>query len=111
MDRDEFLHKLQDNAAEDISLVENKNQDYAKEIGPFYNFEMTAEGKGETVEQTIMTFLWTKMTRLQNCLDKGEHAVEDERIEDTLRDIRNYSNIMQVWYENDFERFKHDEQE
>jgi len=102
MNRDDFMDYLADNCNNDLKIVEKKNQDYADGADPFQNFRMVEDGGLCSVEQGIAVRMSDKMQRIFNLLDE-EAAVEDERLEDTLSDLRNYANILQVFIEEERE--------
>jgi len=96
MNREEFIKQLESNANTDLEIVKVKNSDYANGENPFQNFRMV-EGMGLcTVEQGILVRMSDKMQRIANLLTR-EAVVKDESIADTLSDLRNYANILQVY--------------
>jgi hypothetical protein len=100
MNREEFIEQLEQNAEDDIDIVRKKNQDYAGDTDPFKNFEL-AEFLGVcSTEEAMMVRMADKLQRIANVMD-GDNAVEDETVIDTLSDLRNYANIMQVYIDND----------
>ena len=98
MNRDEFVQKLEANQEEDINIVKAKNQDYADGADPFQNFRMIEDAGLMTLEEGIAVRMSDKLQRVFNLLDE-EAAVDDESIADTLSDLRNYANILQVYLE------------
>jgi len=100
MNRDKFMQKLEANQETDLNIVKGKNQDYADGNDPFQNFRMVEDAGLMTVEEGIAVRMSDKMQRIFNLLDE-EAAVEDETIADTLSDLRNYANILQVYLENE----------
>ncbi len=72
-----------------------KNHDYSggEEAHAFNNFEMVEKMGACTVEQGFVTRMTDKIMRITN-LCKSEAAVSDEKIEDTLMDLANYSILM-----------------
>ena len=82
-----------------MATVKRKNQDYANGDNPFQNF-CTVEHLGiASVENGILMRMADKMQRIANVINNGEAVVKDERVVDTLSDLRNYANILQVWLE------------
>lgn len=75
----------------DISI--KKNQDYAKDSDPFLNFR-AAESVGATPEGGILIRMSDKLVRASNVIKKGRAAVSNETLEDTLKDLANYSAIL-----------------
>lgn len=102
MDREQFIQQLKNNQKQDIKIVEDKNQDYADGADPFQNFRMVEDAGLCSLEQGIAVRMSDKLQRIFNLLDE-EAAVEDEKIEDTLSDLRNYANILQVYLEQEDE--------
>lgn len=98
LDREEFIEKLQLNSKTDIEVIRNKNSDYAADMGPFHNFKMVEASGITSTEKGIATRMMDKMQRVINLLDKPA-KVDDETVADTLSDLRNYANILQVYLE------------
>ena len=74
-------------------LMKKKNHDYSGKNGtePFANFTR-AEAMGiTTTEKGILVRLLDKMSRLSTFTDAGVFKVEDEKLEDTILDMINYS--------------------
>lgn len=94
--RERFLHQLRQNIEKDMDIVEAKNSDYAQGFDPFQNFRMVEDAGLMTVEQGIAVRMSDKLQRIFNLLDK-DADVDDETLEDTLSDLRNYANILQVY--------------
>ena len=98
MNREEFLTKLTSNQNEDLEIVKRKNSDYADGQDPFQNFRMVENMGLCSVEAGILVRMSDKMQRIANLLSR-EAMVKDESILDTLSDLRNYANILQVYLE------------
>lgn len=100
MNREEFINALADNCDEDLKTVEKKNGDYAQGDDPFQNFRMVEDAGLTSVEQGIAVRMSDKLQRVFNLLPESASAdVDDESLEDTLSDLRNYANILQVYRE------------
>ncbi len=99
MNRQNFIEELKFNQEKDLQIVKAKNQDYAEGADPFQNFRMVEDAGLTTVEKGIAVRMSDKLQRVFNLLDE-DAAVEDEKVEDTLSDLRNYANILQVYLEN-----------
>lgn len=100
MNRDLFIQKLRDNQREDLDIVEAKNQDYADGGDPFQNFRMVEDAGLVSLEKGVAVRMSDKLQRVFNLLDE-DAAVDDETIADTLSDLRNYANILQVYLEHE----------
>lgn len=79
-----------------MEIVKKKNGDYAQGHDPFQNFRMVEDAGLMTIEQGIAVRMSDKLQRIFNLLD-SEAEVDDETLEDTLTDLRNYANILQVY--------------
>jgi len=101
MNRETFLEKLKANARADIEIIKRKNSDYADDKDPFLNFKLPEFSGLTTTEKGIAVRIMDKIQRINNLLDKDEAAVKDETIADTLSDLRNYANILQVYLEDE----------
>lgn len=87
----DFINKMHD-------LILNKNADYTgNSENPFSNFEFSAELAGTTIEQGILTRMADKIARLKSFLKQGTLKVQDEKIEDTMLDLANYSLILAAY--------------
>jgi len=100
MNRQEFKEKLKENMRQDLEIVDAKNQDYAQGHDPFQNFRMVENAGLTSVEKGLAVRISDKLQRVFNLLDE-EAAVDDETVADTLSDLRNYANILQVYLENE----------
>jgi len=81
------------------SLCDNKNIDYAQQKDPFSNFEMVESLKICDVPTGILVRISDKLARIANLLRRnGKMAVKDERLEDTLLDLINYSIILTSYH-------------
>jgi hypothetical protein len=101
MKREELLaiHKRLCTTA--LSLMQKKNADYAGKGGaePFANFTR-AEAMGvTTTEKGILVRMIDKMSRLSSFMNAGAFEVEDEKLEDTILDMINYSVLLYAYIE------------
>lgn len=87
-----FLAAIDQTFLNGFKLIQKKNQDYAHGSDPFKNFRGSTQ-IGISVPKGILLRMMDKMTRIGNLLDRPA-AVADEKIEDTLLDLMNYSAIM-----------------
>lgn len=101
--KEQFFRDLEDNYASSIATIRLKNEDYATGEDPFNNFREAAFFAGVPLERAMLVRIGDKFGRFKNILGKeelgqsGETAVADETIEDTLRDILGYVNILAVY--------------
>lgn len=72
-----------------VDMLRNKSNDYAEGQDAFLNFKTAAQIAGISPEQTLLTLLGMKMSRLTQLVSKGKSA-KNESVEDTLLDIINY---------------------
>lgn len=80
-------------------LCDNKNVDYAQVEEPFSNFEMVESLKICDTTTGILVRISDKIARISNLLKRnGEIAVCNEKVEDTLLDLINYSIILTSYY-------------
>ena len=87
----ETLDKMQE-----IHLA--KNHDYAFGDDPFKNFRLCEQLNICSVEKGILVRICDKMSRISNLIDR-EGKVQDEKINDTLIDLANYSIILKCYLE------------
>lgn len=74
---------------EETELMRKKAHDYANESRPLSNFHLTGMLESRSIPETILTYINTKVVRLNNLVGKGK-SPKNESIEDTLRDLRIY---------------------
>tara|TARA_R100000697_G_scaffold121905_1_gene150102 strand:- start:235 stop:561 length:327 start_codon:yes stop_codon:yes gene_type:complete len=80
-------------------LCDNKNVDYAQQDEPFSNFEMVEAIKICNTSTGILVRISDKIARIANLLERNaEAAVKDEKVEDTMLDLINYSVILMSYY-------------
>jgi len=72
-----------------VELMRNKSNDYAEGQDAFLNFKTAAQIAGISPEQTLLTLLGMKLSRLTQLVGKGKTA-RNESVEDTMLDIINY---------------------
>lgn len=96
--QEKFFNDLAAGFAECVEISKKKNADYAGSGDPFKNFR-AAELLGMTLEQGIILRMSDKLVRIGNLLTH-EAKVEDEKIDDTLKDLANYAMILRVYLKN-----------
>jgi len=99
MTTQEYNKQLERNFKEALAIAVAKNKDYADQDNPFKNFELSAQVAGISPEKGIVIRMMDKMTRISNLLER-DNVIKDEKIEDTLKDLMNYANILLVKLEN-----------
>jgi len=96
----EELFKIHERLCKDsLELMIKKNHDYSGKSGyePFANFTR-AEAMGiTTTEKGILVRMLDKMSRLSSFMDSREFKVEDEKLEDTIKDMINYSVLLYAY--------------
>jgi hypothetical protein len=93
MKREELFKIHKDLCHSALNLMQKKNTDYAGKKGtePFANFTR-AESMGiTTTEKGMLVRMVDKISRLSSFTDSGTFTVEDEKLEDTILDVINYS--------------------
>ena len=79
-----------------VQITAAKSHDYSgfADDDPFANFKVV-EGAGiASVEQGFLTRMMDKISRVNSFTKQGVLNVKDEKIEDTLIDLANYSILM-----------------
>tara|TARA_A100001391_G_scaffold35063_1_gene19137 strand:- start:10618 stop:10947 length:330 start_codon:yes stop_codon:yes gene_type:complete len=77
------------------ALCDDKNTDYAQIKEPFSNFEMVEALKICDAPTGILVRISDKIARISNLLKRnGERAIDEEKVEDTMLDLINYSIIL-----------------
>ena len=88
----EFVASIRNIFQECLVIVEAKNKDYGGDIDALNNFRLS-EHVGIPMTQAILVRMSDKLARIGTLLQK-EAQVKDESIEDTLKDLANYSVIL-----------------
>lgn len=94
MTTNKFLEYIKLTFEEAYNLIVIKNKDYADQ-DPFKNFRMSTQ-VGVEPARAILVRISDKLSRVSNLLDR-DPSVTNERIEDTLNDIINYSAILKAY--------------
>jgi hypothetical protein len=94
MTKQVFLENIQETYRKGLELIKAKNADYAGDEDPFKNFR-SAVIAGVDPKTAILVRMLDKIARLGNLLGGRKNKV-DERLEDTLLDIINYSAILKA---------------
>jgi len=96
MNTEEFLEALKNNQELDYKIILSKNHDYAGKGDPFKNFRLVEALGISSLEEGILVRLSDKMSRICTLINETA-MVKDESIYDTLKDMRNYCNILEVY--------------
>lgn len=101
MNREELVKFAEEFFGSCIGTMQKKNQDYtgAKDtIDPFANFR-AVEAFGIETEKGFVTRMTDKMARIGSFVKRGELAVKDESVKDTLLDLANYAMLFAAYLE------------
>lgn len=85
-----------------LDLMKQKNHDYAgnKGIEPFANFTRVEAMGITTTEKAMLVRMLDKMSRLSSFMESKEFKVQDEKLEDTILDMINYSVLLYAYLDN-----------
>lgn len=98
MDREGLKEFFEDKTELMKEICVNKNHDYTgKNVSPFANFEKVERLGICSTEQGFLTRMSDKLSRVISFVEQGVLKVEDEKIEDTLIDLANYSLLMAAY--------------
>ena len=107
MNRDEFIKEVRAFYLEGLDILKEKNSDYAPHHDPWRNFRF-ASIVGVNPVKAQLVRISEKLARTNNLIDKlakNETAsVKDETIEDSLLDLANYSAILAIYLQQQWER-------
>lgn len=95
MEHQEFLEYHEEVLKKLAIIVKAKNHDYNSNLDDaFANFKSVEQLNICTTEQGFLTRMMDKFQRVSSFCKKGVLKVEDEKIEDTLLDLANYSILL-----------------
>ncbi len=80
------------------TLHVQKNSDYNPTEDPLANFKMCA-AFGIEPWKGILVRITDKIARLQSFARKGKYQVQDEKVEDTLKDLATYAILCLIVYQ------------
>ena len=90
-----------DDALDELKMLHDaKNHDYATQENPYKNLEKVLS-IGIEPWRGIVIRLMDKFSRLEEYCVKGELAIKSEGIEDTFKDIANYSILAMILFRKD----------
>ena len=96
---DEFKKEYKEVLEKSSEILIKKNEDYSNNWANFFkNFDLTETITDWkiTAESWFFTRIWDKISRIWNLLFK-ENSVVDEKIDDTLLDLINYSILFYIY--------------
>jgi hypothetical protein len=98
MNKDEFLDYHKNCCDYLVDLTRKKNKDYSgNNDNPFFNYESTERLNVTSTEKGFLVRMLDKYNRINSFIEQGVFEVEDEKIEDTLLDLANYSIMMSAY--------------
>lgn len=98
MNQVSYLRAFSEIQKQKLKITKAKNADYASPEDAFQNLgliEKLTDGKTST-EQGLIVRMTDKLQRITNLLSR-EAEVEDETIADTLLDLSNYADILNIY--------------
>lgn len=94
MTKEEYLNFAEEFYADCVRINISKNTDYTGgSTDPFSNFK-SVEVLGIKAGIGFLTRIMDKMKRISSFVENGELLVKDESVEDTLKDLANYSCLL-----------------
>lgn len=89
--KEEYLKFHKEFCDDMVKIAKAKNHDYSGfDDDPFANFKIVEKCGIASTEQGFLTRMMDKMSRLNSFVQQGVCEVQDEKIEDTLKDLSNY---------------------
>lgn len=92
--KEQYLTDFEAITKQMLETTRRKNNDYSYGDEPFRNFTMVEQMGIAMTEQGFLTRMTDKMMRLSTFVQGGTLQVADEKVEDTLVDLANYSILM-----------------
>ena len=92
-DFDRFIKDSQSILDRCVQIMSAKSHDYAESKDAFINFKTAAQLAGISPEQTLLTLLGMKLSRLTQLVGKGKQP-KNEALEDTMVDVINYTLLL-----------------
>lgn len=108
MNKDELFEFHKSLCHKALELMKQKNADYAGSKGktPFANFEVCENMRITKTETGMLVRLCDKFSRLSSFNEAGVFQVRDEKLEDTIIDVINYSILYLAYIEREKEKQK-----
>lgn len=98
----EYLQSIKQNFDDCYSTLNAKREDYTGGVDPFENFRESAAFADVAVSQAIQVLIGTKIARLKSLIN-GDKKPNNESVHDTILDMMNYLNILDVWLSRDWD--------
>lgn len=100
MNKQDFFNYHKDFCADILETSRKKNEDYTGDTqDPFANFTAVERNGVASTEQGFMVRMTDKMQRLASYTQNGQLLVEDEKVDDTLKDLANYCILFAAYLE------------
>lgn len=93
-DKNWLVQEFEKITVEMLQTMVKKNNDYSDGDDPFKNFMMVERLNIATVEQGFLTRMSDKLSRLATFAKGKEFMVADEKVDDTCKDLANYSILL-----------------
>jgi hypothetical protein len=87
MNQEQLFAFILDEQKTQLEIIKKKNCDYGANDDCFANFRMFGE-------LGILVRLGDKLSRLKTIISRGSTEVKDETVEDTIRDLCNYGQLL-----------------
>lgn len=94
MKKGDLYQEFEKITVEMLQTMVKKNNDYSEDDDPFRNFRMVENLGISTTEQGFLTRMSDKLSRVANFAKGKEMLVLDEKVDDTLKDLANYSILL-----------------
>jgi hypothetical protein len=95
---EDFLKAFEEITVKMVEVAKAKNHDYAGfDDDPFANFKIVENCGIASAEQGFLTRMMDKVSRINSFVKQGVCNVQDEKIEDTLQDLANYSILFSLY--------------
>jgi len=98
MTKQDYLKQFKEVTDKMYSITDKKGSDYSWENDVFKNFEL-CERRGIETSDWMFVRMLDKVSRIGELLHR-ENKVADEKLEDTLIDLANYSLILFIYLKN-----------
>lgn len=96
MTHKKYLEEFEKITTEMVELTRRKNADYANSEDAFQNFQLIEALGAASTEQGFVVRMSDKLQRIANLISR-EAQVQDEKIEDTLKDLSIYSILFLIY--------------